>query len=241
MEPIYRIKNIKKQYEERIVLDIPSLDIHSGEILAIVGPSGSGKSTLLRILNFLESPTYGTIEYQGQPIVPENVSLKIRRQLTTVFQHPALLMGSVEKNVVFGLRLRGEKDGKVKVNAVIEQLGLTALAKKAAKNLSGGEAQRVALARALLIDPVVLFLDEPTANLDPYNVGLIEEVIREINHTQKTTIVFVTHNVFQAKRLANRVAFMVNGKIVEIAPKEEFFENPKDPRTSSFLKGEFVC
>jgi tungstate transport system ATP-binding protein len=114
------------------------------------------------------------------------------------------------------------------------------LAHQRARTLSGGEAQRVALARAIVLRPDVLLLDEPTANLDPYNVGLIEEIIQRRNREQGTTLVLVTHNVFQAKRLAHRVALMLEGSIVEVTDVETFFESPEDPRTAAFVRGEMV-
>ena len=116
-------------------------------------------------------------------------------------------------------------------------MGLGGYARTRAKTLSGGEAQRVALARALVLDPAALLLDEPTANLDPYNVGLIEEIIR--GHGS-TTVVLVTHNTFQAKRLADRVGLLLGGRLIELLPTERFFNDPIDPRTRSFLNGEMV-
>jgi tungstate transport system ATP-binding protein len=114
------------------------------------------------------------------------------------------------------------------------------LAHSQVRTLSGGEAQRVALARALVIEPRVLLLDEPTANLDPYNISLIEDVVREVNNEKKTTVVLVTHNIFQAKRLANRVGLLLTGSLIELATSHDFFENPRDPRTKAFVSGEMV-
>jgi tungstate transport system ATP-binding protein len=119
-------------------------------------------------------------------------------------------------------------------------VGLSALARQQARTLSGGEAQRVALARAIVLQPDVLLLDEPTANLDPYNVGLIEEIVKGLNRQQGTTLVLVTHNVFQAKRLAHRVALVLEGQLVEVTEIETFFESPQDPRTAAFVRGEMV-
>ena len=119
-------------------------------------------------------------------------------------------------------------------------MGLGDLAKQHARTLSGGEAQRVALARAMILQPDALLLDEPTANLDPYNVGLIEQIVTRLNREHGTTIVLVTHNVFQAKRISHRAAFLLDGKIVEVADTETFFESPKDPRTGAFVRGDMV-
>jgi tungstate transport system ATP-binding protein len=239
--PIYQIRNLTKEYDDREVLKIDSLDIQNGEILSLVGPSGSGKSTLLRLLNFLEFPTSGKIIFKGLSFeTGQEMGLETRRQVTTVFQRPMLLDRSVRDNVVFGLRLRGKKDTREFSQEILDEVGMTTLAHQRARTLSGGEAQRIALARAMVIRPEVLLLDEPTANLDPYNVGLIENIVRRLNHEQGTTLVLVTHNVFQAKRLADRVVFLLDGKVVEIAETDCFFQSPADPRTQAFVRGEMV-
>ena len=238
---IYQIRDLVQIYETRRVLEIASLDILSGEVLALVGPSGAGKSTLLRLLNFLEPPTQGKIIYQGSEFNPSgDMPLEKRRSVTTVFQRPMLLERTVFENVAFGLRLRGERDARDRVSAALEEVGLANLARQRARTLSGGEAQRVALARAIVLEPDVLLLDEPTANLDPYNVGLIETIARRLNKNHGTTLVLVTHNVFQAHRLAHRVVFLLEGKQIETAAVQEFFEQPKDHRTRAFVNGEMV-
>jgi len=235
---IYRLEGVQKSYAGRIVLEI-DLEVLPGEVLALVGPSGAGKSTLLRLLNFLESPDRGKLSYAGQPAGPA-LPLALRREVTTVFQRPMLLHESVEANVAYGLGLRGERDAQGKVQAVLERLGLLALRRTPARALSGGEAQRVALARALVIEPKVLLLDEPTANLDPYNVDLIEDVVRGINRERGTTLVLVTHNIFQARRLATRTGLLLGGRLVELGATADFFERPRDPRALAFVKGEMV-
>ncbi len=234
---IYELAQLRQVYNGRTVLDIPRLDIEEGEVLALVGPSGAGKSTLLRLLNFLETPTAGIICFAGQ--AGGAASLAVRRQVTTVFQRPILQRASVQANVGYGLRLRGLKvDGQV--DDVLAEVGLQDLARHAAQTLSGGEMQRVALARALVVEPRVLLLDEPTANLDPYNVALIENLIREQNRKKGTTVVLVTHNVFQAKRLARRTGLLLGGALVELADTAHFFNAPCDARTSAFVRGEMV-
>jgi tungstate transport system ATP-binding protein len=169
--------------------------------------------------------------------------LSVRRRVTTVFQRPVLLQRTVEANVGYGLHLRGGS-GTVglagRVERSLREVGLVGLAKAQARTLSGGEAQRVALARAMVLEPEALLLDEPTANLDPYNVGLIEQIVRRLNQEHGTTIVLVTHNVFQAHRLATRVALLLEGRIVEVQDVQRFFEQPQDPRTSAFIRGEMV-
>ncbi|NBD36794.1 MAG: ATP-binding cassette domain-containing protein [Chloroflexi bacterium] len=237
---IYRLQNVSKTYDERRVLTVDHLKIRRGEIFGLVGPSGAGKSTLLRLLNFLEPPTTGRIRFLDVEFsADQEVPLRLRRRVTTVFQRPVLLNRSVQSNVNYGLKIRGQST-QDEVEATLKEVGLRHLAHQRAKTLSGGEAQRVALARAIVLRPDVLLLDEPTANLDPYNVGLIEEIIQRRNQEQGTTLILVTHNVFQAKRLAQRVALILDGSIVEVANVEKFFEAPDDPRTAAFVRGEIV-
>ncbi len=245
-QPVYHLQGVTKVYptpsgQERCVLQVDDLRIFPGEILALVGPSGAGKSTLLRLLNFLEPPTQGTIHFRGQPFrQDQEMPLALRRRVTTVFQRPALLNRSVWENVRYGLRLRGEGNARERIQAVLALVGLSELADQPARRLSGGEAQRAALARALVLEPDVLLLDEPTANLDPYNVGLMEEVVRRFNQERGATVVLVTHNIFQARRLAHRVALLLDGRIIEVASVEDFFERPHDPRTGAFVRGEMI-
>jgi tungstate transport system ATP-binding protein len=240
-EPLYRLADVTKEYEGRRILQIDRLDVHQGEIFALVGPSGAGKSTMLRLLNFLEPPTTGKIHFLDALFGPsQEVRLELRRRVTTVFQRPVLLNRTVWDNVSYGLRLRGQRGSHGQISATLEQVGLGDMAHQRARTLSGGEAQRVALARAMVLRPDALLLDEPTANLDPYNVGLIEDIVRTLNREQGTTIVLVTHNVFQAKRLAHRVALMLEGRLVEVADAETFFKASGDPRTGAFVRGEMV-
>jgi tungstate transport system ATP-binding protein len=239
--PIYRLRDVSKMYEERVVLHVDQLDIQQGEIFGLVGPSGAGKSTLLRLLNFLETPTSGTIHFLRSPFGPgQEVPLKQRRRVTTVFQRPLLLNRSVYDNVAYGLRLRGRQEADGQVHETLEQVGLASMSRQRARTLSGGEAQRVALARAMVLHPDALLLDEPTANLDPYNVGLIEGIVDRLNREQGTTLVLVTHNIFQARRLAHRVALILEGRLIEVADVDKFFSSPDDPRTGAFVRGETV-
>jgi len=235
----YHLTGVQHCYGDRCVVDVPDLEIRSGEILGIVGPSGAGKSTLLRLLNFLETPTRGTVEYTGAG-PEEDVAVAVRRSVTTVFQRPVLLRRSTAANVRIGRKLLGldTKDGTT--DRWIERLGLTDLADAPARTLSAGEAQRVAFARALAVEPSVLLLDEPTGNLDPYNVGLLEDIVRRENAERGTTVVIVTHDVFQAKRLADRTALMADGGIIELAETGAFFSSPLDARTAAFLSGDLL-
>lgn len=240
-QPLYQLERVTKVYGARRVLDIATLQIARGEVFGLVGPSGSGKSTLLRLLNFLEQPTTGWISF-GDTVVGENgtAPLDVRRRVTMVFQRPVLLNTTVFGNAAYGLRLRGYRRTEERVQAALEQVGLSRLAATPARTLSGGEAQRVALARAIVIEPEALLLDEPTANLDPYNVALIERIITDLNHKRGTTIVLVTHNVFQAKRLTHRVGLLLDGQLIEVSDTHKFFTAPDDARTAAFARGEMV-
>lgn len=238
--PLYQLTQVTKQYQQRMVLQIAHLAITAGETLALVGPSGAGKSTLLRLLNFLEPPSSGELTFQGAPFSAQQpMSLALRRTVTTVFQRPLLLQRSVRANVEFGLQLRQRQEQEA-VDAALAAVGLHQLAQQPAQTLSGGEAQRVALARAMVIAPTVLLLDEPTANLDPYNVKLIEETVRRLNQENGCTVILVTHNLFQARRLAQRTALLLDGQLVEVQSVQAFFETPIDPRTAAFVRGEMV-
>ena len=240
-DAVYHVQNVTKEYEGRRVLEAKNLKIQRGEVFDLVGPSGAGKSTLLRLLNFLEPPTSGRIHFLNAEFgANQPLTLSYRRRVTTVFQRPILLNRSVQANVAYGLNLRGLRDAEGRIERALEQVGLRHLARQRARTLSGGEAQRVALARAIVLQPDVLLLDEPTANLDPYNVGLIERIVTDLNRERGTTTVLVTHNVFQAKRLAHRVALMLEGQIIEVANVTAFFESPQDPRTAAFVRGEMV-
>jgi tungstate transport system ATP-binding protein len=236
---IFKITQLVHGYENQGVLNVNHLAIKQGEILSIIGPSGAGKSTLLRLLNFIEEPNSGTILFDQQ-YNHTTVTLSQRRRITTVFQNPALLQRTVLKNLSFGVSLHGKKVIKKEMIDWVERLGLSGLENKSAKKLSAGEAQRVALARALLVKPDVLLLDEPTANLDPYNVRLIEEVVLEENQTNQTTLVLVTHNIFQAKRISHRTALLLGGKLIEIQDTESFFNQPLNDETRAFIQGELV-
>jgi tungstate transport system ATP-binding protein len=238
---IYHLEGVTKEYEGRCVLHVKELTVQQGEILVLVGPSGAGKSTLLRLLNFLEPLTDGHIRFLGNEFCANRqIAMSLRRRVTTVFQRPILLNRSVWDNVAYGLRLRGRRNVASRIQETLEQVGLKDLASRRARTLSGGEAQRVALARAMVLEPEVLLLDEPTANLDPYNVGLIEEIVQTLNRERGTTLVMVTHNIFQARRLAHRAALLLEGQVVEVADAATFFESPHDPRTAAFVRGEMV-
>ena len=236
--PIYRIQDLVKRYNRRFTLHVSSLEIMQGQVTAIIGPNGAGKSTLLRILGLLEPPDSGDLQFQGQK-AGYPVPLELRRQVSMVFQRPILLKGTVRQNVMTPLRFRGLHAG-VEVDSILQRLDLVHLAGVSVRELSGGEYQRVALARALIPSPKVLLLDEPAANLDPQSVERIEAIIRAIRSEGETTVVLVTHHVLQAKRLADRTAMLMDGRVIEVGDTPQVFEAASDPRTSAFILGEMV-
>ncbi|MBI3741191.1 MAG: ATP-binding cassette domain-containing protein [Chloroflexi bacterium] len=236
---IFRLSNIQKFYGNRQVLAIDSLTIERGEIFALVGPSGAGKSTLLRLLAFLESSDQGALEFENNRANGIAAPLDARRRIAMVFQRPLLLNASVRDNIASGLNWRGIHD-PARIDRALELVGLQEFASVNARTLSGGEIQRVALARALVIAPDVLLLDEPTANLDPYNVSRIEKIAQDLHRANGATIVLVTHNVFQAKRLATRAGLLLDGHLIEVAKADIFFHSPRDPRTRAFVNGEMI-
>ncbi len=240
-------EGLSKAYGERVVLEADRLELRRGEILAVMGPSGSGKTTLLRLLTTLEKPTTGAVRFvelawsSGNGL-SEAALLGWRRRLSFVPQNPVLFSGSVRENVALGLQLRSRlgPEADALVDAMLRTVGLGPLAGASAASLSAGEAQRAALARALVTRPEVLLLDEPTANLDPSNVAIVEETLAAAVADWRPAVCLVTHNVFQARRIAQRTAFVVSGRIVEVGETHQVFESPSDRRTAAFVRGEMV-
>jgi len=218
------LKDVTKAYGDKIVVDAINLQIHEGEILALLGPNGSGKTTILKILAFIENPTSGEVQFQGETVTPKNTE-KVRMRSTLVFQKTTLFNTSVYNNIAYGLKIRkipkNARDEEIK--RVLKLVKLEGFGKRPARKLSGGEQQRVAIARALVLKTKLLLLDEPTANLDPKNAAILEEVIDTVNRENKITVVMATHNMFQAKTLPHRIALMSDGKITEIGAPAEIF------------------
>lgn len=243
MTSIIEIQSLEKRFGKRTVLSVPQMKIPKGSITGIIGPSGAGKSTLLRIINRLEQPTKGSVVFSGCDVwCEQGKSLEIQRKMTMVFQKPTLLDRSVYDNVAIGLVARKEnkKVTEEKVMTALKTVGMQDFRHHKAKNLSGGESQRVAFARAMVLDPEVLLLDEPTANLDPANVRMLEDYIQTMNEEKNTTFIMVTHNLFQAKRVATHVAFLYEGNFVEWGSTPAIFESPKQTQTQDFLEGKIV-
>jgi len=236
--PTFEIQGLRRGYGGGWRLDLPSLEVRQGEILAVLGPTGAGKSTLLRLLHFLDAPEAGGVVFEGRPILFP-APLEVRRAIGMVFQRALMLSGTVRDNLGFGLRLRGRRD-EGRVRELLGQFDLEPLADREARSLSGGEMQRLALARALASRPRVLLLDEPAASLDPGHAAVIEGIIREFHRQDGTTIVLATHNLGQARRLSERVGLLAAGRLVEMAETEAFFDRPREALTAAYLRGDLL-
>ena len=221
------------QAGESRLIDGIDLMIPRGSITVMMGPNGAGKSMLLRLLHGLLTPSAGQVLWSGLPLDAE-----LRRQQAMVFQRPVLLRRSVAANIRFVLKLRGRPDS-TRVDEILSEVGLDAHARQPARLLSGGEQQRLNLARALASDPRVLFLDEPTANLDPASTAAIEAIVKKA-HGRGTKIIFVTHDLGQARRLADDVVFLDSGRLAEQASAQMFFDNPLSQAARDYLDGRLV-
>lgn len=214
---ILELKGIRHIYNDKKILDVPTLSIEKGKIYGIVGPNGAGKTTLLSIMALILYPTCGEFYFEGARVCRDSKSLLIiQRSMTMVLQNPYLFNMSIAKNIAYGLRARGipKKAREAKIKETLELVGLDGFEKRKAREISGGETQLVALARALVLDPVILFLDEPTANIDSRHVRRFEDVIIKINKERRTTIVMTTHNLSQAYQLTESVFSLYNGLLI---------------------------
>jgi tungstate transport system ATP-binding protein len=206
--------------------------LESGAPTLILGPNGAGKSVLLRLLHGLLRPTAGTLRWS----LPDT---EARRRQAMVFQRPVMLRRSALANVAYPLRLAGMPGAETAARAALERVGLAALADRPARLLSGGEQQRLALARAWALAPEVLFLDEPTAALDPAATRQVEEIVAAIA-ASGTKVVMTTHDLGQARRLAGDVLLLLQGRINARAPAETFFRDPPTPEAAAFLRGDLL-
>lgn len=224
MTPLFELRNITKSYDDSMVLDITRLVINKGGIYGIMGPNGAGKSTLLSLLAFLIPPSSGTLYWEGTDVATLN-RYALRRKVTLIHQNPYLFDTTVRKNIVYGLK--GRRIPKAKrdetVNTCLKQVGMLGFEERRARELSGGETQRVAIARALALDPEVLLLDEPTANVDRNGVEQLEIILQELNKKHGITIIVATHDVNQAYRLSDEVIYLFAGKIAK-SPMENLMK-----------------
>jgi molybdopterin-binding protein len=235
--PVLRLESVKVAYDDRLVLDTPSLEVQEGETLAVIGPNGAGKSTLLRVLGLLERPTEGRVLLRGRPVQPYGNLLAERRRMASVFQEPLLTSGTVEDNVALGLRLRRIDSTEVsrRVQESMATLGIGHLATRRTRTLSGGEAQRASLARALVLDPEVFLLDEPFAALDPpTREGLLLD-LKTILDKRRITTIFVTHDRNEALLLGNQVAVIMDGRVLQMDVAERVFSEPVTEEVARFV------
>jgi molybdopterin-binding protein len=215
----YILKGITKSFDD--IQALRGIDVEIGdEFLGIIGHSGVGKTTLLKILSGLETPTSGVIHYNGTWIDAKNANM-LRKQATMIFQSPLFLRGDVYTNISYGLRLRKKSEFLIKeqIEKALETVRLPRFGSRNVKTLSGGEQQRIALARALVLEPKVLLLDEPTSNLDPTNISIINDILRE--EAKNRLIIIATHDLSQVSRLASRVLFLQDGVISEEGAPEK--------------------
>ena len=233
------VKELYKQFNENIVLKGINEHIERGEKVVIVGPSGSGKSTFLRCLNLLEAPTSGEIWFEGKLLTDKNTNIdQIRQKMGMVFQQFNLFPHkTVGQNIMLAplkLGLMTEDEAQERAETLLKRIGLSDKIDSYPLQLSGGQQQRVAIVRALAMNPDVMLFDEPTSALDPEMVGEVLDFMHTLAD-EGMTMVVVTHEMGFAKEVATRCLFMDEGKILEQAPPQEFFSNPKNPRLKDFL------
>ncbi|MFM1891595.1 MAG: hypothetical protein RLZ44_672 [Pseudomonadota bacterium] len=227
------VQSLSYVVKGKTLLQDVNLEIGPGKVTVMMGPNGAGKSLLLRLLHGLIEPSSGRILWGGQPLQPST-----RRRQAMVFQRPVLLRRSVAANIQFALKTRGVRSIP-RCMELLEHVGLAARAKQPARLLSGGEQQRLALARALALEPEVLFLDEPTASLDPAATAAIEQIVAAAQQ-RGTKIIFVTHNVGQARRLADEVLFLHDGRLIEHTAAATFFLQPQSREAQGYLEGRLI-
>lgn len=226
---LLEIEELSQVIDGNPILDRVSLRIDRGEIFALIGPTGAGKTTLIRLLNLLDRPASGRILFDGSDVTRSHrTRLRARRRMAHVQQKPIVFGMSVRENVAFGLWWRGEKKEIVrrKVDAALDRVDLLDHRDRDARTLSGGETQRVALARALVTDPLILFLDEPTANLDPVSVSRTEDILNRIISDQETTVLMATHDIRQGHRLARRTGVLIEGRLQQVGSPDEIYHAP---------------
>lgn len=236
---IIKVENLQKSFGDNQVLKGLNAEINKGDVMVVIGASGSGKSTFLRCLNLLEEPTGGSIVFGGTDITDKSIDINVHRQkMGMVFQQFNLFPHmTVLKNMTLApMKLMGKTKEEAEREAMklLERVGLADRADSYPSQLSGGQKQRIAIVRALCMNPEVMLFDEPTSALDPEMVGEVLEVMKQLAK-EGMTMVVVTHEMGFAREVATKVVFVDEGVIVEEAPPEEFFSNPKNPRLKDFL------
>jgi glutamate transport system ATP-binding protein len=237
--PLVAMEGVHKWFGDLHVLNDVDLALDTGEVLVVIGPSGSGKSTLVRTINRLEPIQQGTIRIDGQPLPEEGKALaRLRADVGMVFQSFNLFAHkTVLQNVTLGptkVRRLSREQAREKGMALLERVGIADKSDRYPAEISGGQQQRAAIARALAMDPKVMLFDEPTSALDPEMIKEVLDVMIELA-AEGTTMIVVTHEMGFARSAARRVAFMDEGRIVEVAPPDQFFSNPQTSRARDFL------
>ena len=215
---LYELKSLKKTYDQRTVLDLDRLCLEKNKVLALLGPNGAGKTTLLEILAFLARPNSGDIWFDSEKVNFTHGNLMaLRKKVVLVQQQPILFSTTVFKNVEFPLKIRNTPKAKREriIGELLALVGVEMFRHTIAHKLSGGETQRVAIARALACSPEVILMDEPTASVDVENQITIERIIREINREKRISVIFTTHNLIQASRLADETVFLYEGRVAQ--------------------------
>jgi tungstate transport system ATP-binding protein len=240
--PLLVVQDLRVEANGQTLLSIPSLEVARGEVLALLGPNGAGKSTLLQALACLREPVAGVLRFAGQTVDLHTPPLALRRRFAVVFQEPLLFDTTVKENVASGLKLRGVAKTVIheRVGLWLENLGISHLAHRQARTLSGGEAQRTSLARAFVLDPDLLLLDEPFSALDPPTREALTETFHRLQRQTRTTTLFVTHDRLEALRLGDRVAVMARGEVLQIGTPEEVFSQPINETVASFVGVETI-
>src|SRR2546421_12174465 len=226
------LREVSYAVHGKTLIEPLSLELEAGPSTVILGANGAGKSILMRLMHGLLAPSSGRVAWR------ESAPERLRRAQAMVFERPVMLRRSALANVVYALEAAGMQEGRERAAlAALDEVGLRRVAREPARTLSGGEQQRLALARAWALHPEVLFLDEPTASLDPSATREIESVIKAFD-AAGTKVVMATHNLGQARRLGDEILFINQGRLVERAPVEQFFSKPQSVRAAAFIRGE---
>ena len=238
-EALLQVRGLKKHFGHLEVLRGIDIDIHKGEVVAVIGPSGSGKSTFIRCLNRLEEPTAGEVIFEGQQINTKSADIdKIRQKIGMVFQNFNLFSNmTIMQNITaapINVKKIPKDQAEERALKLLDRVGLKDKAAEYPVRLSGGQRQRVAIARALAMDPDILLFDEPTSALDPEMVGEVLNVMKELAEDGMTMVV-VTHEMGFARQVANRVIFTADGEFLEDGKPDQIFDNPQHPRLKEFL------
>ena len=238
-EPLVELSHVEKRFGDLHVLKDINLKVAKGDVLVVIGPSGSGKSTMCRTINRLETIDSGDIRIDGNPLPQEGKELaKLRAEVGMVFQSFNLFANkTILENVTLApikVRHMAKKDAEDLAMSLLARVGVDSQASKMPSQLSGGQQQRVAIARALAMQPKVMLFDEPTSALDPEMVNEVLDVMVELAH-EDMTMICVTHEMGFARKVANRIVFMADGRILEEGTPDEFFENPQTDRAKDFL------